>query len=125
MKRFLKAMRRNRKGFTLIELLIVVGILGILSGVVTLGVTQFIGKGKAEASKTELHQVQTAVAALMSDNALALLDPLADPEAKVGTVDKDNTLVGVYDLKTYLVTDLSASGTYDVYNNGKVAVPAP
>jgi prepilin-type N-terminal cleavage/methylation domain-containing protein len=55
-------------GFTLIELLVVVGIMAALAGVVTLSVTQFIGRGKCEACKTEIHNCQTAVAAWMVDH---------------------------------------------------------
>jgi len=59
---------RSQRGFTLIELLVVVGILAALAGVVTIGVTQFIGRGQTEACQTDLHNVQTAVAACMVDN---------------------------------------------------------
>ena len=71
MKKLVKAIRRvysgGEKGFTLIELLVVIGILAALAGVVTLGVTQFIGRGKTESCKTDYHNVQTAVAACMVD----------------------------------------------------------
>jgi prepilin-type N-terminal cleavage/methylation domain-containing protein len=60
--------RSGEKGFTLIELLVVIGILALLAGVVTLGVTQFIGRGAHEAACTDLHNVQTAVAAYMVDS---------------------------------------------------------
>jgi general secretion pathway protein G len=73
MQKLVKAIRRvysgGEKGFTLIELLVVIGILAALAGVVTLGVTQFIGRGCTEAAKTELHNIQTAVSACMVDNA--------------------------------------------------------
>ena len=62
-KIFSTSRRRGEKGFTLIELLVVVGILGVLAGVVTLSVGQFIGTGAAEAAVTELHNIQTAVTA--------------------------------------------------------------
>jgi prepilin-type N-terminal cleavage/methylation domain-containing protein len=54
---------RGQRGFTLIELLVVIGILAALAGVVTLGVTRFIGRGQQEANCTDLHNVQTAAAA--------------------------------------------------------------
>lgn len=60
--------RMGEGGFTLIELLVVIGILAALAGVVTLAVTQFAGRGKCEACKTEIHNCQTAVAAWMVDN---------------------------------------------------------
>jgi prepilin-type N-terminal cleavage/methylation domain-containing protein len=72
MRKLVKAIHRlyrgGEKGFTLIELLVVIGILAALAGVVTLGVTQFIGEGQTEACETDWHNVQTAVAACMVDN---------------------------------------------------------
>ena len=62
------AFRYGEAGFTLIELLVVIGILALLAGVVTLGVTQFIGRGAHEAACTDLHNVQTASAAFMVDS---------------------------------------------------------
>lgn len=70
MRKLLKAMH-SEKGFTLIELLVVIGILAALAGVVTLAVTQFMGRGCTEAASTELHNVQTAVAACMVDYPIA------------------------------------------------------
>jgi prepilin-type N-terminal cleavage/methylation domain-containing protein len=58
----------SEKGFTLIELLVVIGILALLAGVVTIGVTQFIGRGSHEAACTDMHNIQTAVAAFMVDS---------------------------------------------------------
>lgn len=65
---FSPSRRRGEKGFTLIELLVVVGILGVLAGVVTLSVGQFIGAGATEADITELHNIQTAVTAFQAQN---------------------------------------------------------
>jgi general secretion pathway protein G len=66
------AFRYGEAGFTLIELLVVVGILAALAGVVTLAVTQFMGRGKCEACNTEIHNCQTAVVAYMVDHTTAL-----------------------------------------------------
>jgi prepilin-type N-terminal cleavage/methylation domain-containing protein len=79
MNRILRAVR-NEKGFTLIELLVVIGILALLAGVVTIGVTQFIGRGSHEAACTDKHNVQTAVAAFMVDS------PGAAPPPDVATL---------------------------------------
>jgi prepilin-type N-terminal cleavage/methylation domain-containing protein len=68
------AFRYGEAGFTLIELLVVIGILAALAGVVTLAVTQFIGRGCTEAASTELHNVQTAVAGCMVDNSIGECD---------------------------------------------------
>jgi prepilin-type N-terminal cleavage/methylation domain-containing protein len=72
MRTLRKAFRYGEAGFTLIELLVVIGILAALAGVVTLGVTQFIGRGANEANCTDLHNVQTAVAAYMVENGAAV-----------------------------------------------------
>jgi prepilin-type N-terminal cleavage/methylation domain-containing protein len=68
------AFRYGEAGFTLIELLVVIGILAALAGVVTLGVTQFIGRGKTEACETDFHNVQTAVAACLVDHPIGECD---------------------------------------------------
>ncbi len=70
----------SEKGFTLIELLVVIGILALLAGVVTIGVTQFIGRGSHEAACTDYHNIQTAVAAFMVDS------PGATPPADVAAL---------------------------------------
>ncbi|GAI36226.1 unnamed protein product [marine sediment metagenome] len=65
--------KRGEKGFTLIELLIVVAILGVLAAVVIPNVGRFIGRGETEAASTELANIQSAVVAMMVDNAISSL----------------------------------------------------
>jgi len=65
--------KSGEKGFTLIELLIVVAILGVLAAVVIPNVGRFIGRGEEEAAETELANIQSAVVAMMVDNALSTL----------------------------------------------------
>ena len=80
LRSMVRRLSRSEKGFTLIELLVVIGILAVLAGVATLGVTQFIGKGADEAWNTEKHNVQTAIAGYMVDNAGAVPAALGDLE---------------------------------------------
>ncbi len=86
MRKLLKAMR-SEKGFTLIELLVVIGILAALAGVVTLGVTQFIGRGANEANCIDLHNVQTAAAACLVERASGVPElTCTGPDGLVGLV---------------------------------------
>ncbi|HEY33286.1 MAG TPA: prepilin-type N-terminal cleavage/methylation domain-containing protein [Dehalococcoidia bacterium] len=59
----------KQRGFTLVEVLVVVAIVGVLSAVAVPMVSMFIGEGKTEAQITELHNVETAVTALLAKTA--------------------------------------------------------
>ena len=89
MKRFLKHFRYGQKGFTLIELLVVIGILGAIAAIVVPNVGSFIGRGKTESYETELHNVQTAVMAMLVDSIAGELDQAYAETSDMATITVD------------------------------------
>ena len=116
---------RGEKGFTLIELLIVVAILGVLAAVVIPNVGRFIGRGKTEASATELANIQSAVVAMMVDNSLAALPTPQGVATANMSQFPDNTARYVLfhyadNVSINYVVTQSTKGTYTVNAQGTV-----
>ena len=117
-----KNIKNGQAGFTLIELLVVVAILGVLAGVAVPNVGKFIGQGKKESYETELHNIQTAVMALLADSNAGILDSAYNDISDMSLVQADT---GNLTLDTYM-TGLSDNGsvktgcTYSISQDGGV-----
>ncbi len=121
----MKIPKRGEKGFTLIELLIVVAILGVLAAVVIPNVGRFIGRGESEAADTEFANIQSAVVAMMVDQATSSITPNAAATNNMSQFPEDPSVGGTYVLYgyngtiNYVVQEIT-NGSYTVDAQGTV-----
>ena len=64
----------GQKGFTLIEMIVVVGIIAVLAAVIVPNIGKFIGSGEQGAKNAEWESVQTAMNAMMAEQAITAVD---------------------------------------------------
>ena len=93
MKRIFRGFRFGEKGFTLIELLVVVAIVDTLVAMTIPNVGKFIDRGKTESYETELHNIQTAVMAMLAGSTTGVISPPAvQPTADMDLVVTTDTM---------------------------------
>ena len=112
-------MKNTKKGFTLVELLVVIAILAILASVAVVGYTAFLDKANDSATKSEAHQIKTAVEAslMVNDHVVVVTIADDDDDATAGdqtayiVVAKNGTASKVTNLQTLTgdVEDISAN----------------
>ena len=84
----MRSTKRNQAGFTLVELLVVIGILGVLSGVTVVGVDVVRTKAEQSACKADAQNLDTAEAAAITEGGAYLdeagLRRCRSPSRRVG-----------------------------------------
>lgn len=114
MKKLLSRIAKGQGGFTLIEMIVVVGIIAVLAAVIVPNIGKFIGSGEQGAKDAEWESVQTAMNAMMAEQATQeVLARVVGTDASVADwsalPDPTTTDPGAIPLGTYLQ---SASTVY-------------
>jgi len=131
MSHFLAKLKSDRKGFTLIELLVVISIIGMLSGMILVAMTDTRAKARDARRTTDIYQIRKALEMYYAENGIyppatgwrssnnatawqALATPLAPyivlPKDPTNTVT--NPATHAYTAGTYTYSYYTGTGTY-------------
>jgi len=99
MSQLLKSRSRN-SAFTLVELLIVIAIIGVLVSLVSVGVMKALEKGKMVAARTEISQLEAAIAAAKQnfgnvDNLPSIIEVYSNGPNFQSAANATNTMTGL------------------------------
>ena len=95
MSHLLKSRSRN-SAFTLVELLIVIAIIGILASLATVGVMKALEKGKMVAARTEISQLEAAIAAAKQNlGGVDYLPSAIKLHSRADSLMADNTQIAI------------------------------
>ena len=101
MSHLLKSRSRN-SAFTLVELMIVIAIIGILASLATVGVMKALEKGKMVAARTEISQLEAAIAAAKQNfGGVDNLPSAIKLHSRADSLMLDNTQIAI-DTKNFL-----------------------
>ncbi|MDA0733983.1 MAG: type II secretion system protein [Chloroflexi bacterium] len=103
LKKLLTRIAKGQGGFTLIEMIVVVGIIAVLAAVIVPNIGKFIGSGEAGAKNAEQGSVETAMSAMMAENAVTLV-----------TATTPNSING------WTALPVGATGVRPLFNSGDV-----
>ena len=73
-------MKHQRSGFTIIEILVVIGIIGLLSSIILVGLTSFRQRGRDARRVSDLRQVQNALELYYAKNSAYPISGVGDWE---------------------------------------------